>query len=140
MTKEEFICCLNAIKPSSEQTAMIWIDWAKEQEDYDSCQHTVPEGKYATADMFLGEFASMFDSIAKKYDTDVAVKMITLADISACPYPWEMMKAAEYLAGGGDLNKIAEKEVEGVFEDDDYRLPRKTQDDENNDETPVMQM
>lgn len=67
MTKEEFIHCLNAIKSNSEQTAKKWIEWAEEQEDYDSCQHTLPENEYATADMFLDEFASMFDRIAEKH-------------------------------------------------------------------------
>lgn len=140
MTKEEFICCLNTIKPNSEQTAAIWIDWADEQERCDSCDHTLSKEQYATADMFLDEFASMFNNIVKKHGTDIAAKIISLADVSACPYPWEIMNAAEYLADGGDLDKIAEMEFEGVLEDGDYRLPRPALEEESEDKAPAMQM
>ena len=140
MTKEEFIHCLNAIKSNSEQTAKKWIEWAEEQEDYDSCQHTLPENEYATADMFLDEFASMFDRIAEKHVAEISSKMIGLDDIPACPYPWDIMSAADYLAGGVDLNKITEMETEGVFEDGSYRLPRKMSSEEGEHEAPTMQM
>ncbi|MEY8312503.1 hypothetical protein AALA61_11040 [Oscillospiraceae bacterium 42-9] len=95
----------------------IWLEWADELGEYDSSHGEKPAGSYKTSGMFLDEFAQKFSDIRELHGDDVVGKMIFLAEIGACPFPWEMKLAAEHLAAGGSVHDIAEMEESGVLED-----------------------
>lgn len=108
---------LNRIRPNSDLAAEIWMEWAKELEGYDSSHGELPMGKYMTAEDFLDTFAERIAAIQEKHGTEIAQQIISLADIGACPFPWEMNRAAEHLVGGGNLSDIAQMERDGLLED-----------------------
>ncbi len=119
----DYTAFLNSIRPNSEETAKRWYEWAKELENYDSSEGEMPEGEYQTAEMFLDDFAERIKYIRKHYGADVARQIISLADVPACPFPWEMKQAAEHLAYGGSIKGIVDMEAEGTLEDfSDYPL------------------
>lgn len=117
MKYDQFKNLLNQIRPNSDQAASIWLQWAEELEGYDSSNGELPEGSYKTAENFLDTFAEQLISIQERYGTEIAQQMISLAEISSCPFPWEMNRAAEHLAAGGELSEIAKMESEGTLED-----------------------
>ena len=118
MKDNEFKNFLNQIRPCSDQAAVIWLEWAKELECYDSSHGELPEGEFKTTEEFLGIFAEKISDIQEKHGTEIAQKIISLAEISACPFPCEIEFAAEYLAAGGDVSEIARLESEGMLEDE----------------------
>lgn len=117
MTAEKFAEFVNAIRPNSDSVAAVWLEWADELEEYDSSHGEMPAGSYKTSEMFLDEFAQKFSDIRELHGDDVAGKVIFLAEIGACPFPWEMKRAAEHLAAGGSVHDIAAMEESGVLED-----------------------
>lgn len=123
MDREAFTAYLNSIRPDSDYAAKIWCQWAKELEGFDSSHGELPAGEYKTAEMFLNEFAERLRTIREIHGDKIAGQMISLAEISACPFPWEMKLAAEHLAGGGKVEDIPEMEEEGTLEDFDEYLP-----------------
>lgn len=112
----EFKSLVITIRPNSDAAADMWWEWSKELEEYNS-----PDGKsfpdHKKAEEFLGIFASNIQAIQKSHGDVIAGQIISLAENSACPFPWEMKVAAEYLALGKTLEEIAEMEKEGVLED-----------------------
>lgn len=117
MKYDEYNQFLNRIRPNSDHAASIWMEWAKELESYDSSHGELPEGTYMTAEDFLDTFAERIAAIQEKHGTEIAQQIISLADIGACPFPWEMQRAAEYLAEGGNISNIAQMERDGLLED-----------------------
>lgn len=117
MTTEKFAKFVNAIRPNSDSAVAVWLEWADELEEYDSSHGEKPAGSYKTSEMFLDEFAQKFSDIRELHGDDVAGKVIFLAEIGACPFPWEMKLAAEHLAAGGSVHDIAAMEESGVLED-----------------------
>ena len=117
MTAETFAEFVNAIRPNSDSAVAVWLEWADELGEYDSSHGEKPAGSYKTSEMFLDEFTQKFSDIRELYGDDVAGKVISLAEIGACPFPWEMKLAAEHLAAGGRVHDIAEMEESGVLED-----------------------
>lgn len=115
MRYEAFEQTLNAIRPGSGRAASVWFEWAKELEEYDTGGE--PEKPHKTAEEFLDEFASRFQTIRERHGDEVAGQVISLAEISSCIFPWEMRLAAEYLAAGGDVQDILPLSKEGVLED-----------------------
>ncbi len=123
MDREAFAAYLNSIRPESDYAAKIWWQWAKELEEFDSSHGERPAGEYKTAEMFLNEFADRLHTIQEIHGDEIAGQMISLAEISACPFPWEMKLAAEHLAGGGKVEDIPEMEEAGTLEDFSEDLP-----------------
>lgn len=125
MEHEAFTAYLNAICPDSDYAAKIWCQWAKELERFDSYYGELPTDKCKTAEMFLNEFAEYLRTIREIHGDEVARQIISLAEISACPFPWEMKLAAEHLAGGGKVEDIPDMEEAGTLEDfDEYLSPQ----------------
>lgn len=117
MTAEKFAEFVNAIRPNSDSAVAVWLEWADELEEYDSSHGEKPVGSYKTSGMFLDEFAEKFSDIRELHGDVVAGEIIFLAEIGACPFPWEMKQAAEHLAAGGSVHDIAAMEESGVLED-----------------------
>lgn len=117
MKQDEFTAFLNAIRPGSDSASKVWWEWAKELESYDSSHGEKPEGSYKTTEMFLDEFAGQIAMAQKRHGNEIAGQVISLAEIPACPFPWEMKAAAEHLANGGDIHDIPQMELEGTLED-----------------------
>ncbi len=117
MTAEKFAEFVNSIRPNSDSAVAVWLEWASELEEYDSSHGEKPTGSYKSAETFLDEFAQKFSDIREQHGDDVAQKMICLAEVHSCPFPWEMNLAAEYLAAGGSIHDIAAMEESGVLED-----------------------
>lgn len=116
MELDEFKSLVNAIRPNSDAVADIWWEWAKELEEYDSPDGRPSQG-HKKAEEFLGIFASNIQAIQKMHGDAIAGQIISLAEKSACLFPWEMKVAAEYLTLGKKLEEIAEMEKDGVLED-----------------------
>lgn len=117
MRYEDFTAYLNSIRPGSDATAARWLEWAKELEGMDSSGYELPKGTYKTAENFLQEFSGQLKKIQERYGDEIAGQIISLADIPACPFLWEMRLAAEHLANGGNLFDIEQMEREGTLED-----------------------
>lgn len=117
MKYEDFAAYLNSIRPDSDSAAAVWLEWARELERMDSSEYELPKGEYKTVEDFLQEFAERFRKVQERHGDDIAGQVISLADIPACPFPWEIKLAAEHLAGGGSINDIPDMEVEGTLED-----------------------
>ena len=117
MTAEKFAEFVNAIRPNSDPAVAVWLEWADELGEYDSSHGEKPAGSYKTSEMFLDEFTQKFSDIRELHGDGVAGKVIFLAEIGTCPFPWEMKLAAEHLAAGGSVHDIAEMEESGVLED-----------------------
>ena len=117
MTAEKFAEFVNTIRPNSDSAVAVWLEWADELEEYDSSHGEKPAGSYKTSEMFLEEFAQQFSDIRELHSDAVAGKVISLAEIRACPFPWEMKLAAEHLAAGRSVHDIAAMEESGVLED-----------------------
>ena len=120
MKYEDFTAYLNSIRPGSDTTAARWLEWAKELERLDSSEYELPKGSYKTVEIFLQEFSQQFKKIQERHGDEIAGQIISLADIPACPFPWEMRLAAEHLANGGNLADIEQMECEGTLEDAQY--------------------
>ncbi len=116
MKLDEFKSLVNAIRPNSDAAAIIWWEWAKELERYDSPEDDSYRS-HKKAEEFLGIFAEHIRKIQAAHGNEIAGLVISLAERSACPFPWEMKRAAEHLANGGRLEDIAELEKEGALED-----------------------
>lgn len=117
MTRDEFAAYLNSIRPGSDHTAEVWWDWAAELEEYERNGGELPPEVCKTAEVFLGEFADKIKKIRNTYGNKIAGQVISLADIPACPFPWEMKLAAQHFANGGRIEDIPEMERTGVLED-----------------------
>ncbi len=115
MRYEVFAEELNAIRPDSGKAAVVWYEWAKEMEEYDKGRESERAGR--TAEKFLDEFVRCFRTIQERHGDEVAGKVISLAEIRSCIFPWEMKLAAEYLAAGGSVHDILPLSKEGVLED-----------------------
>ena len=70
-----------------------------------------------SAERFLGEFVWKFERVRERHGDKVATQIMSLADRSACPFPWEIRLAAEHLSSGGKLDDISKMEKEGTLED-----------------------
>jgi len=117
MTAKKFAEFVKSIRPGSDSAVAVWLEWANELEDYDSSHGEKPAGSYKTAEMFLDEFAQKFLDIREQHGDIVAGQVVSLSEIGACPFPWEMKLAAEHLAAGGSIHDIAAMEVSGAMED-----------------------
>lgn len=131
MKLKDFTAYLNSVRSGSDHTAEVWYDWAKDLERMDSSEYELPKGEYKTAEMFLDEFVEKFRFIREKYGDKVAGQVISLADVPACPFPWEMRLAAVHFAKGGSIEDIPAMEADGTLEEYDGM-----EDEENN----VVQM
>lgn len=120
MRHQEFQKYLNTICHVDNSTADVWLEWADELEEYDSSNGELPKGTHKTAEDFLGEFAERIREIKETHGNEIAAKIISLADISACPFPWEMRLAGEHLANGSNINDIPAMLEEGTLEDAKY--------------------
>lgn len=116
MTFEKFKKHLKGIYESSPSVASAWYEWAKDLEEMDSSYGELPPGTYKTAEVFLDEFVGHLTAITEKYGVEISRKVISLAEIPACPFPWEMYKAAKHLSDGGSVADIPDMETEGVLE------------------------
>jgi len=117
MTAKKFAEFVNSIRPNSGSAVTVWLEWANELEEYDSSHGEKPAGSYKSAEIFWDEFAQKFLDIREQHGDVVAGQVISLSEIGACPFPWEMKLAAEYLAAGGSIHDIAAMEESGVLED-----------------------
>lgn len=111
---KNFLCSINP--EISSTTIETWWVWSHESEDADSCQKTVLPGSYKTAEMFLNEFASSIQKIRNLYGDKVALQVISLADIPACPNAWELMMCGKCFAEGKTTEEIVTMEEEGTLE------------------------
>lgn len=116
MDSQEFKNYLNRAG-FGDSTVSVWREWAEELEEYDSSHGEKPEGSYKTAEWFLGEFVRQFEKVRERHGEKIAMQIMSLADQSACPFPWEVRLAAEHLASGGELGDISKMEMEGTLED-----------------------
>lgn len=114
MKYEMFVETLNAIRPDSGQAAEIWFEWAKELEGFDKGGEPEKAGK--PAEEFLDEFVSHFCAAQERHGNDVAGQMVALSEIGSCIFPWEMQRAAEHLAEGGNIHDIIPMSMDGVLE------------------------
>lgn len=117
MNYNDFKTYINAILPNGEKNAESWLEWAKELERMDSDYGELPKGEYKTAENFLAEFVNHMQKAHEKYGVDVVKQIISLADMSACTFPWEMDRTAKYLANGGNIKDIPEMERNGTLEE-----------------------
>ena len=117
MTIEKFAEFLNPVCSNSDLAAQGWYEWAEYLEECDSSDGEIPAGSYKTAETFLDEFAQKIANIREQYGDDVAGKVISLTEIGAAPFPWEVKRAAEHLAAGGSVYDIIDMEKSGVLED-----------------------
>lgn len=131
MTQKEFNAYLNSFCPTSDRTAEVWYSWAKDLEQIDSSYGELAEGEYKTAEVFLDEFVNEFKYIRERYGDSIAGQVVSLADVPACPFPWEMKPAAKHLADGGSILDIPQMEADGTLED---------YEDMDEDESTGMQM
>lgn len=119
MTQKEFADFLCTFRPGSEHTAEAWYDWAKDLERMDSSDGEIPEGSYKKAEAFLDDIAKELRYIREKYGDEIAGQIVSLADMPACPFPWEMKLAAKHLADGGSIEDIPAMEADGTLEEYD---------------------
>jgi len=117
MERKTFTAYLNSIRPNSDHAAEIWCQWADELERLDSCDGEIPAGEHKVAEMFLNEFAESLRTIQETHGYEIARQLISLAEISACIFPWEMRPAARYLANGGKIEDISEMAKDGTLEE-----------------------
>ncbi len=117
MNRDEFLLHVNSILPDSYSVVSAWITWAKELEELDSSNYELPEGSYKTQDVFLQEFAEVFDAVQKEHGTEVAQRLISVSQIPYCLFPWELKQAAIHLAGGGTIEQIPGLAEDGALED-----------------------
>lgn len=136
MKYRDFKIFINSIIPNSEKTAESWLEWAKELERMDSSDGELPKGEYKTAEDFLNEFVNHIQKAHEKYGADVAQQLISLADIPACAFPWEMDRAAEHLANGGNINDIPQMERDGTLEE--YTSANPTPNTESKSPKPML--
>lgn len=100
----------------SEETAQVWLSWAKELERMDH-DYGDPENP-KDSDIYLGEFWNRFLTIRRRFGVEVTNKVIRVADIPCCLYPWEMFEAALHFASGGSAEDIPEMAAHGLLEED----------------------
>lgn len=108
---------LNTLRPGSESAAEIWYVWAQELESCDSSNGEKADGEYKTAETFLEELKEQLIMIRDLYGAETVKKVISLADIPACPFPWELKGAAEHFARGGKIEDIPHMLENGTLED-----------------------
>lgn len=99
-------------------TAQVWHTWAQEMERMDR-DNADPENRKNSHD-FLREFWERFTAIQNRYGDEITRKVILLADIPACLYPWEMYEAAAHFASGGSAEDIPNMAAQGLLEEDDH--------------------
>lgn len=116
MEAVEFAELIREIDPESSQAADIWIRWATELSYFDRTSSRRAGSEHKTAEMYLEEYAEHFRSIRANYGGGIAGQIVSLAEIYSCPMPWEMERAASFLASGGDLDEILEMEYAGTLE------------------------
>lgn len=131
MTRKEFHDYLNSFCPTSDRTVEVWYSWAKDLEQMDSSYGDLAGGEYKTAEFFLNEFVNEFKYIRELYGDSIAGQVVSLADVPACPFPWEIKAAAKHLADGGSILDIPQMEADGTLED---------YEDMDEDESTGMQM
>lgn len=133
MKLEEFKNHLKGTYESCPSIASAWYEWAKELEEMDSSYGELTPGSYKTAEVFLDEFVGHLTAITEKYGVEIPRKVISLAEIPACPFPWEMYKAAKHLSDGGSVADIPDMETEGVLESFPDEI-------DESDDSPTLQM
>lgn len=119
MTQKEFADFVGSFRPDSDRTAEVWYSWAKDLERMDSSDGEIPEGAYKKAEAFLDDIATELRYIREQYGDEIAGQIVSLADMPACPFPWEMKLAAKHLADGGDIADIPAMEADGTLEEYD---------------------
>lgn len=117
MNRKTFIRTLNFICPIKSKTAKRWVAWSKDLAQMERKASETPCITYQTAGDFRKEILSLLSDIIQLYGIDIAEKVISLADLPACPFPWEMMGIARHFAKGGSVEEVAAKENSGEFED-----------------------
>ena len=117
MERTELTEFLNTLLPGSEAAAEIWYIWAQELESCDSSNGEKAYGEYKPAEAFLDELKERLFLIRDTYGEETVRKVISLADIPACPFPWELKGAVEHLARGGKPEDIPRMLEEGTLED-----------------------
>lgn len=65
----------------------------------------------------MSEFADLIQEVKVKYGITVAQQVVQMATVPACPFPWEVIGAAEHFAKGGTMDDIPKMEEEGELED-----------------------
>ncbi len=136
MNYNDFKAYINSISPKSDTTANSWLEWAKELERMESSDGELSRGEYRSADDFLDEFVSHMQKAHEKYGVEVVQQIISLADISACAFPWEMDRAAKHLANGGKIGDIPQMERVGTLEE--YTSANSTENIDNNFEKTIL--
>ncbi len=117
MTRMEFMRCLKSIWPDGDSEINTWIICAKELERMDSSNYELPMDSYKTEDVFLRELCQCIEEIHKIHGKEIAAKVISMAQLPFCLYPWEMKHAAIHLADGADIHEIQRLSEDGLLED-----------------------
>lgn len=101
----------------NKETAQVWLTWAKELESMDHDYGDLENPK--DSDIYLGEFWDRFLAIQNRFGDEVSKKVILVADIPCCLYPWEMFEAAVHFASGGSREDIPEIAAQGLLEENE---------------------
>lgn len=117
MTSKEFTQRLKSILPEGDTEIALWVAWAKDMEEIASDNYERPKGSYKTQEVFLQEMCGSFEQIRETHGREVAGKVISMAQIHFCLFPWELKQAAVHLAGGCDHHEIQRLSEEGLLED-----------------------
>lgn len=121
MCSEEFIQRLKSILLEGDSEINLWVDWAKDMEEIASDNYERPKGSYKTQEVFLQEMCDSFEQIRETHGQEVAGRVISMAQIHFCLFPWELKQAAVHLAGGCDLHAIQRLSEEGLL--DQFPVP-----------------
>ena len=118
MTLSDFNKIIQKIEPDSEEICKRWDIWIGTLADYEKDR----DGTVKTADWFRDEFAKHIIQAQANHGDEVAKQLVSLAVCGACPFPWEVSRAAEHLAKGGTVEEIQQMEEDGLLDDIDVEV------------------
>ncbi len=106
-----------------KETAQKWVTWAEEcvtDEQYADF-HELPREEAVCA--WLDAYYASFYFIKRDFGVETVSKLVDLANVRLCLYPYEMTAAAKALSSGSGAEQIEQMIRDGLLDDGDTRTP-----------------
>lgn len=106
-----------------KETAQKWVAWAEEcveAEQYADF-HKLPSEEAVCA--WLDAYYASFYFIKQDFGAETVSKLVDLANVRLCLYPYEMTKTAKALSSGSSVEQIEQMMQDGLLDNDGTKTP-----------------
>ena len=120
MTRQMFSKMLGDLIAEPENTSIpAWITWVEECVDSGQYVAFIEKPRDEAVEVWLDSYYMVLSAITQEHGADATRRVVDLACVRLCLYPFEMEEAARLLCAGATTEEIIERMLDGLLERED---------------------